>query len=166
MASLSAGGFLPTLGFTLISGPGEMHWRLSKIHDRQARFSLIIIHCQQQVSKDNYHSFQKDNSGHCAISVIDSFCCAGRLKLICFTCKVRKMRKNVGTWRWLVENMNKWCTTRTLTSDNLITAGCIDCIFCLDALICWVSALWQKWMMHWLWKYTSTSQELFQRDFF
>lgn len=57
--------------------------------DKLALF-LIIIHCQQQVSKDNYHSFQKYNSGHCAISVIDLFCCAGRLKLICFTGKVRQ----------------------------------------------------------------------------
>lgn len=54
-----------------------------KIHHRvKLTLFLIIIHCRQQVSKDNYHSFQKgNNSGYCAKAVIDSFCCAGRLKL-------------------------------------------------------------------------------------
>lgn len=58
---------------------------------------LIIIHCQQQVSKDNYspiHSQQ--NTGHCTISLIDYFCCAGHLTPICFTCKVRQNEKNGG----------------------------------------------------------------------
>lgn len=39
-----------------------------------------------------------------------------------------------------MENMNKWWTMRSITSDNLTITGCIGCTFCLDALICYTSA--------------------------
>lgn len=117
---------------------------------------LIIIHCRQQVSKDNYHSFQKgNNSGHCAKAVIDLFCCAGRLNSL----QSRdKMRKDVGVRGRLQENMNKWLTVRTRTSDSLIITACMDCKFHLDALICCVSAKEDDVLI--------ASKELLQREIF
>ena len=86
------------------SQSGDSSWYLHlylasesfKIHDKLTLL-CIIIQCQQQASKDNYCSFRKYNSGYYTVSVIDYFYYAECLKLIRFTCKVRKNDKNVGT---------------------------------------------------------------------